>query len=130
MFSSDMVFMGLRWIRHSYMLVFCSMASLVYVTQQWGMALPLWVNNYLNDFLCMPIVLFICRYAVRRFKANNEIRLSLPLILMVTLYYAFYFEYYVPQVNPRYTADAIDIALYFSGALFFYVVEKEYRDLI
>lgn len=125
MFACKMVFMGLRWARLSYMPIFCSVAILVHVAQQWGGILPVWANNYLNDFLCMPIVLFLCQYAVRKLKADDQIRLSLPLILTVTLYYAIYFEYYMPHVNLRYTADSLDIVLYFSGALFFYVVEKK-----
>ncbi len=73
----------------------------------------------------MPIVLFVCQYTVRKLKADSGIRLSLPLILSVTLYYTLFFEYYLPKVNMRYTADLWDVVLYFSGSLFFYVMENK-----
>ncbi|MDT7829884.1 hypothetical protein RQM65_14515 [Pricia sp. S334] len=109
---------------HFYLIGFCLLAGCIYTAQRMGLPLPWWINNHVNDFLCMPIVLFICQYSVRKLKAEPAIQLSLPLILCVTLYYALFFEYYLPKVNPRYTADFWDVVLYFLGALFFYRMEK------
>ena len=118
---------GLRYTSYLYVPIFCLLAGLIHLAQQWSLALPLWVNNYMNDFFCMPIVLFVCQYAVRKLKSHLKFRLSLPLILSVTLYYAIYFEYYLPKINPRYTADPLDVVLYFLGALFFYFTENRVR---
>ncbi len=70
----------------------------------------------------MPIVLFVCQSVVRELKSNKE-RLPWSLIFMVTLFYSVYFEYYLPKVNPRYTADFVDVLLYFMGAVFFCIME-------
>ncbi|SHJ14215.1 hypothetical protein SAMN04487911_11226 [Arenibacter nanhaiticus] len=108
----------------AWILTFSVVATAIYSLQRLGVSLPIWINNYVNDFLCMPIVLFVCQFGIRKIKRNNNIRLSLPIMLSLSLYYAIYFEYFLPKVSLRYTADPIDVLLYFIGALFFYVIEK------
>jgi len=87
--------------------------------------LPTIINSYANDLLCMPIVLTICLIAVQKIKKDDSIRLSLFTIISLTLYYAIYFEYYQPQINPRYTSDGWDIVMYSLGSLFFYGLQKK-----
>jgi len=104
--------------------MFCLVAALIYSAQQLGLPLPDWINNYVNDFLCMPIVLVVCQYVLLYIKSDEDIGIPLALIMAITLYISIYFEYYLPSVNPRYTADFIDIILYFSGAAIFYLTEN------
>lgn len=85
--------------------------------------LPVWVTSYLNDLLCMPIVLWICLKAVHIIKRDNRIHLDLFTIFSITIFYAVYFEWYLPRVEPRYTADWMDIIMYLSGALIFYFMQ-------
>ncbi len=119
----------LHYFKPLYLTAFILLGTLIYTAQQSGWPLSSWANHYLNDFLCMPIVLFVCRYAVRKLKSNKNLQLSLPVTFSVTLYYALYFEFYVPKVNLRYTADPLDVILYFSGALFFYFMENKLPKL-
>jgi len=107
-------------MRTALFFVLSAMATFIYVMQQIGLPLPRLVNNYVNDFLCMPIVLFICQFIVRKIKSSNTIIIPLPVILLITAYFSFYFEYYLPNFNFRYTGDFIDVILYFLGAAFFY----------
>lgn len=86
-------------------------------------ALPRWIRFYVNDFICMPIVLTICLKAVHLLKKDTVIRLSLFPILSLTLIYSIYFEMYLPTVEPRYTADILDVLMYFSGSLLFYFLQ-------
>jgi hypothetical protein len=88
-----------------------------------GIPLPGWTTSYLNDFLCMPIVLTICLKAVHIIKKNTSITLSLPLILILTSFYAVYFELILPQISVRYTADFLDVLIYFSGTFLFYFLQ-------
>lgn len=85
--------------------------------------MPWWVNFYVNDFLCMPVVLTISLKAVQFLKKDFSIRLPLLLVLTLTSFYAIYFEYFLPQVEARYTADWLDVVMYFSGALIFYILQ-------
>lgn len=72
----------------------------------------------------MPVVLFIAQFSLRKIKGNSQLQIPLPLLLLVTAGFAVYFEYYLPQIRVRYTADPIDVVLYFAGAIIFYLLEK------
>lgn len=82
--------------------------------------MPNWITAYVNDFLCMPVVLAICLKTVHYLKKDNAILLPLLPILTLTSFYTLYFEGYMPQVETRYTADWVDVIMYFGGALLFY----------
>lgn len=101
--------------------IFLSILSLLY----FNMNLPEWVTSYVNDFLCMPIVLTICLKAVHIIKKDKSTRLDLFTIASLTTFYSVYFEWYLPQVEPRYTADWLDVVMYFTGALVFYYLQHQ-----
>ncbi|MBB1151341.1 hypothetical protein H4K35_14740 [Myroides sp. NP-2] len=101
-----------------------SIAAVIYMFQQTGQALPSWVNNYVNDFLTLPLVLGICLFVARKIKGDKQLQLPLPLILTITAFYCFYFEWYLPQHNDRYTGDVVDCLLYFAGATVFYLLHS------
>ncbi|WP_396637838.1 hypothetical protein [Maribacter sp. R77961] len=116
--------MLLRFIKRWYFPAFGVLALLVYVSQKFGIVLPVLITNYGNDVLCMPIVLKICQYAVRQLKSDPSLQIPIALVITLTLGYAVYFEWYLPLYNPRYTADGIDVVLYAIGALFFMAIER------
>lgn len=111
-------------LKNYYFPIFCSLATSIYFLQLNHIPLPDWVNNYINDFLCLPIVLFICQYAVGKVKSNGEIKIPAALIFLVASGYALYFEYLLPRINSRYTADIFDVILYFAGAALYFVLHK------
>src|SRR5690554_264037 len=104
-----------------YMMV---IAAAVYICQRLHIALPSLINNYLNDFLCMPIVLIITQLLARKIKKDKQYIIKNHLIILIVLYYSVYFEYYLPKVNARYTADFIDVILYALGGFVFYFLEN------
>lgn len=85
---------------------------------------PSWLKNYLNDLLCMPIILTICLIGVRFIKKDKTIRISLFSALSLATFYSLYFEVILPLIMERYTADIYDVFLYFSGALLFYWLQE------
>ncbi|MFD2551665.1 hypothetical protein ACFSQP_07545 [Bizionia sediminis] len=99
-------------------------AASIYFAQRLNIPLPSWINNYVNDFLCMPIVLSISLAILRFIKKTEDLFVPLPVILGLTLYFSVYFEWFMPQVSARYTADFIDVGLYFIGALLFFRYQK------
>ncbi len=111
------------YLRQWYFPIFILLAIGIYSMQQLGYTFTAIIQNYTNDFLCMPIVFYICQYAVRFIKSNDHIQLPLSLLFVVTFLYSWYFEWYLPQYNIRYTSDVIDVVIYFTGMLFFYRVE-------
>ncbi|MEG9328079.1 hypothetical protein V6B16_09045 [Salinimicrobium catena] len=85
---------------------------------------PWWIRNYLNDLLCMPVVLGICLHLVRFMKNDRTIRISLFTTISLAVFYSLYFEIILPPITERYTADVFDVLLYFTGALLFYFMQK------
>ncbi|MFS4416408.1 hypothetical protein [Maribacter sp. 2307ULW6-5] len=110
-----------------YFPIFLVLAASVYTAQRLELALPWWANNHLNNLLCMPLVLKMCQYGLRYVKSDAALKIPLALSFALTLCYSLYFEVWLPGRDPRYTADVVDVLLYFLGMAFFHLVEN-YRD--
>lgn len=96
----------------------------IFCLQKLQIALPEVINNYVNDLFCLPIVLGIISFVIKRWKNDQNFKFPLVFVLILALYYSIFFEYYLPKSNQRYTSDWIDVGLYFSGALLFYWFER------
>lgn len=81
--------------------------------------LPRWVEFYLDDLLCLPLVLTLTLFLMR-FFFGPQVRFSGYHISFAVLYFAVAFEVLFPRFLPRYTADALDAALYAAGGWLFY----------
>jgi hypothetical protein len=105
--------------------LFSLLALMIYLMQRTNVHLPFWIDFYVNDFLCMPIVLGYITLLFRWLKNDDSFIFSPGFILLMACYYSFYFEYYLPKNNSRYTADLIDVFLYLlGGALFYWISLK------
>ncbi len=108
-----------------FLLIFFTVGLSIYTAQLVHMVLPTVVNNYVNDFIILPIVLSLGLIAIRKLRNDDTITIPLSLIVALATGYAIYFEYFLPTFYPRYTADIIDVLLYYvSGILFFFVQKK------
>jgi hypothetical protein len=97
-------------------------AMTIYVMQRLSLPLPAVVNNYVNDLLCLPLLRDdLCNPT---FKKDNSFTFSIGFVVFWPAIILFYFEYYLPEVNPRYTADWIDVILYFQADLFSSLVKS------
>ncbi len=122
--------MFLIYVKRFYFPVFLVLASVVYGFQYYSYPLPNLINNYLNDLLCMPVVLKICQYTVCLIRNDRNLKIPFEIAFSLTVLYAIYFELLLPKINPRYTADWIDVVLYFTGLLFFLWIENIKSDKI
>lgn len=113
----------MKVLQHIIFIGMILIGSCIYIIQQFGVHLPLFINNYLNDILSIPIALCIILAIVRTWRSNSY-QLSIAMIAAVVLYFSVYFEYYLPQHNPRYTADIFDIGCYVLGGGIFYFIQK------
>lgn len=117
--------MLITYVQRFYFPVFCALAVTVFFAQRYLVSLPDLANNYLNDLLCMPIVLKICQIVLRHIKSDGQLKIPVKISFTLTVFYALYFEFVLPQFHNRYTADPIDVLLYFLGLLFFLWVERK-----
>lgn len=113
-----------RIIKRNILWFLSSIALLIYVLQRLEVNLPEWINNYVNDFLCIPLVLAYTTLLFRYLKKEPFFKFSIWYIFLTALYYSLYFELYLPGVNIRYTADVCDVILYFFGGVFYYVLQR------
>lgn len=97
----------------------------IYICEKSEVILPKLVRFYVNDFLIIPIVLFLSLSVIRKLKGNSKLKLSLIHVLYVCVMYSIVFEYWLPKFHPRYTSDIIDVGLYFLGGCVFYIFQKD-----
>ncbi|MCD8448126.1 hypothetical protein LNI98_00245 [Tenacibaculum dicentrarchi] len=100
------------------------LGTAIYVAQKMSFKLPRIVQFYMNDFLIMPIVLTISLFILRWSKNNENYQIPLWIILYICGFYAFLYEYLLPKFYLRYTADSIDVLLYFISGFIFFILQK------
>ena len=92
----------------------------IYLAQQLKLPIPNWINFYINDFLCMPIILSLCLAVLRIIKKPETLYVPLIIVLALTTYFAICFEWLVTQISTRDTRDISDTILYYLGAILFF----------
>ena len=97
----------------------------IYLAGKLQLPIPNWTVFYVNDFLCMPIVLSLCLAVLRIIKKTEIFFVPLTIVLALTTYFALFFEWFMPQISERYSYDFIDIVLYFLGAMVFFIFQKK-----
>ncbi len=100
------------------------LALSIYLMQHFQIILPQFINHYVNDFLYLPIALFLIQSLIRLNKVHHNFEFSFSTILLLVVYNSLLFEWIFPKFHSRYTADFLDVLFYFLGGLTFYVIEK------
>jgi hypothetical protein len=99
--------------------------SIIYICEKTEIILPKIIRFYVNDFLIIPIVLYISLFVVRKLKGKVDLQLSLLNIIYLCTLYSVIFEYWLPKFHSRYTSDFVDVGLYFLSGMVFYFLQKE-----
>jgi len=86
--------------------------------------LPEFIRYNFNDFLCLPIVLTLTVCILKRISHNKIIKLSPKLIFGEAILYSVMFELILPMWSLKYTADFMDVIMYFLGAYFYYGIQE------
>lgn len=96
----------------------------IYLSNRWlewsAFPRPNWLRFYLDDLLCLPLILTVTLFVLRIFYGPQR-RLSFYHILFAVLYVAIIFEVILPQFMDRYTADFLDLFFYAMGGALFYL---------
>lgn len=86
-----------------------------------GFSAPL-LQFYLNDLLCMPLVLTLTLFLQRAFTFRDPGHVFTKYqVGIAVLYYSLGFEVILPLFMPRYTADPLDVLAYALGGWYFYL---------
>lgn len=88
--------------------------------------LSLFFKNHFNDFLYMPITLTICLAVIRWSKRLPKFKLTIGMIVSMTLFCSITFEYIAPSYYTHTTGDWWDVLMYGLGGAFYYVSQTKY----
>ena len=105
-------------------------AVTIYVVQRLQFPLPTIINNYLNDLLYIPLILGTIEFTIRRIKKDSSFKLPFGFVIFLAISYSFYFEYYLPKVDARYTSDCIDVILYFVGGIAYFFIGNKRKHTV
>jgi len=76
---------------------------------------------YLNDALCLPVVLTIALWLQQKlFPGSCRRRLNAAQVIFTVIYFAIFFEGILPALSGRYTRDYWDILAYAAGGAVYY----------
>lgn len=82
------------------------------------------VDDYLDSFLAMPIILPLLlaerRYLFRRGRSYN---LPVLEVVLATIYISIISELVFPLLSPRFTFDWLDFIFFFAGAGIYMLIE-------
>lgn len=115
----------MRALRHPVFIIAVILFITHQVVQKAGIAIP-FLHSYLDDLLCMPVVLTLSLVFMRALKRKPGYRLKVPLVIFTVAYVAVFFEVLLPRMNARYHGDAWDLLAYLAGAaLWWFTVNRE-----
>lgn len=76
----------------------------------------LFIDGYLNDLLCLPILLQLVQVCMKLI-VNENYELSLFQNFVAIIYCSVLFEIFLPKYSINYTSDINDVFCYLSGGL-------------
>lgn len=114
----------MRILKHGLFIGMLLIGVVIYILQQVGISLPSFVNNYVNDLLAVPLTAWLTLAILKQWKGYTFVLTPL-MIIAIVLYFSIYFEWYLPQHNPRYTSDVMDILCYITGGIAFYFIQRK-----
>ena len=102
-------------------LVYCLLWLMIRLLRWIKHPIP-WLNDYLTDFLFIPVVAHISLSITRRFIIKDEsYQYPLSYLLFMALYASLVFEYLMPALSVSYIEDKGDIIAYFAGGIYYYL---------
>ena len=105
-------------------------ALTIYTMQRLNLSLPTIVTNYANDLLYFPLVIGAIEFIIRQLKKDSSFGLPLGFVIFLAISYSIYFEYYLPEVDARYTSDCIDVILYFVGGIAYFFIGNKRKHTV
>lgn len=97
----------------------------IYTAQKLTIQLPFFINNYVNDFLIIPIVLFICLLVLRWLRNDKYFIIPIFSIIYISVFFTVFFELIMPKLSERYTTDIFDSIMYGLGSFWFWFLQKK-----
>lgn len=94
----------------------------------WHYPIP-WADSYLDNLLCMPVLLSLLLVDQRWKRSDTHYSFSLFEIAIITLVFSILFEVFFPKWKPEFTSDFQDVVYYFTGSGLFYFFNKNNKRI-
>ena len=115
----------MKTVKNPLFIVLFLIYVLYYIFKSKGIYMPVFIRNYLSDFLCLFLVNTIVLSVVRKIKGDNTIDLTVLHLLFSLLVFSVTFEFILPNRNGElYTRDWLDVVMYTLGLLLYYFWRK------
>jgi hypothetical protein len=100
-------------------LIFCFIFLLYKVFEQTDYQIS-FLSNYLEDIIAIPIILKSSLLIINNIHSKfHSFQISRIDIVIFVLVFSMYFEFYLPKVDSRFTADLMDVVCYTLGGIIF-----------
>jgi hypothetical protein len=112
----------MKTLLNPWFIIGCLVWIAIKVTRVLDVPIP-YLNGYLTDFFAVPVVTNIGLWLQRVFIIKNNYYVLSPLqVMFMAIYISVLFEGLLPRISKIYTADWMDVLLYFIGGVCFYWV--------
>lgn len=98
----------------------------VFLLRRQELAMSQFIQFYLTDFLCLPIILCLTLMFLRLYKKNEILHLTPLKIIAAFIYVSLLFEIFLPKYFSGYTADIFDVVSYGFWGIIYYFIQKRY----
>lgn len=107
-------------------IVFFAAFSINWLLQRNGIHVPV-LHAYMDDFICVPVVLFPVLLIYRKWIAKSDSYvLPIGYIISTCLILSLVFEIVLPIKNTNHTSDPMDMFLYGIGGVLFWFMQKPF----
>lgn len=113
--------MKLYFLR-SPLFIICLLIFILHQVSQYIFKIQIpFLNNYLDNFLAMPIILTLLLAEKKYIYKQKDQKLNLSFVILATIYVALVTEWLFPLLSDRFTTDWTDLIFYALGCFFYYL---------
>jgi hypothetical protein len=112
----------MKTLLNPWFIIGCLVWLIVITFRKTGHPLP-YVNGHINDAFAIPVIANLALWFQRAFVVkSNYYVLARWQVFFIVVYVSVIFEGLLPWLSKAYTADWMDVLLYFLGGIFFHFV--------
>ncbi len=109
--------------------IYCGCWLMIH-TGRWSHRPVPFLNNWLTDFVFVPVIAHVALVLTRQYIVRNATyRYPLSYLLFAALYVSFIYEWVFPYYHFHTVGDPFDVIAYFSGSIFYFFVHQRSRIL-
>ena len=107
-------------------MIYCGCWLIIHIGRWSHQPIP-FLNNWLTDFVFVPVIAHVALVFTRRYIVHNPAyRYPLSYLLFAALYVSFVYEWLFPHYHFHTVGDPLDVVAYFAGGVFYFFVHQRF----